>query len=229
MARILVVEDEPPLAELVSRHLASAGHEVEVVGDGRLALQTFEHRPADLVILDWMLPGLDGLEVCRRIRAQSIAPILMLTARAEELDRVLGLEVGADDYLTKPFGIQELLARARALLRRVELMRHESDTPAGGRTVVVGDLHIDVEGRTASLAGEPLSLTPKEFDLLNLLAGQPGRAYSREYILERIWGSEYIGFDRTVDTHVVRLRKKLGPLGERVATVWGIGYKWERD
>jgi len=226
VAHILVVEDETQLAGLIAEQLRSAGHTVSVAGDGLSALQILETRPADLVILDWMLPGLDGLEVCRRIRAHSITPILMLTARAEELDRVLGLEVGADDYLTKPFGMRELLARARALLRRVDLMRTESDRRDERESrLEAGLLRIDVGARTAVLRGQPLQLTPKEFDLLHLLAQHPGRAYSRDYLLQSIWGDEYIGFDRTVDTHVVRLRKKLGSEGPRIATVWGIGYK----
>ena len=232
MAHILIVEDEKQLAELVRDNLVAAGHSVVVAADGATALRLLETRPADLVILDWMLPGLDGLEVCRRIRARSITPILMLTARAEEVDRVLGLEVGADDYLTKPFSMRELLARARALLRRVELMTQQvqgAGEQTAGSDVVVGDLRIDVAGRAASISGTPLDLTPKEFDLLYLLARQPGRAYSREYLLQRIWGLEYEGFDRTVDTHVVRLRKKLGPFGDRVATVWGVGYKLRAD
>jgi DNA-binding response OmpR family regulator len=228
MAHILVIEDERQLAELISRQLTAAGHSVRVAEDGVTALEMLERSPADLVILDWMLPRLDGLEVCRRIRAHSITPILMLTARAEESDRVLGLEVGADDYLTKPFSMPELLARARALLRRVELMRRQTDGPAEG-AVIAGDLRIDLDGRVAAIGDETLDLTPKEFDLLTMMAGHPGRAYSREYLLQTIWGSEYIGFDRTVDSHVVRLRKKLGPLGDRVTTVWGIGYKWRTD
>jgi DNA-binding response OmpR family regulator len=233
VAHILIVEDEKELAELVRDHLVAAGHSVAVAGDGATALRLLETRPADLVILDWMLPGLDGLEVCRRIRARSMTPILMLTARAEEVDRVLGLEVGADDYLTKPFSMRELLARARALLRRVELMSQQ--TPGEGEqtlasaALVVGDLRIDVAGRTATLSGAPLELTPKEFDLLHLLARQPGRVYSREYLLQRIWGLDYGGVDRAVDAHVVRLRKKLGPFGERVVTVWGVGYKLRAD
>jgi DNA-binding response OmpR family regulator len=228
MTHILVVEDEKQLAALIRDEMMSAGYGVTVAGDGLSALQLLEARPADLVILDWMLPGIDGLEVCRRIRSRSITPILMLTARAEEVDRVLGLEVGADDYLTKPFSPRELLARARALLRRVDLMRRQAGD-GNRRRVRVGDLDIDPAGRTVAIAGAPLDLTPKEFDLLRMLAEQPGRAYSREYLLERIWGAEYVGFDRTVDTHVVRLRKKLGPLGERVATVWGVGYKLRND
>lgn len=232
MAHILVVEDEEQLAGLIRDRLLAEGYTVSVAGDGMTGLHMLETHPADLVILDWMLPGLDGLEVCRRIRARSITPILMLTARAEELDRVLGLEVGADDYLTKPFSMRELQARTRALLRRVDFMRQQSDgrTGAGARRILeVGDLRVDVEGHTARLGDEPIDLTPKEFDLLRLLAEQPGRAYSREYLLQRIWGDEYVGFDRTVDTHVVRLRKKLGAMGSRIATVWGVGYKLRAD
>jgi DNA-binding response OmpR family regulator len=229
VAHILIVEDEIEVAELVHNQLVMAGHSVAVAGEGATALRLLETRPADLVILDWMLPGLDGLEVCRRIRARSSMPILMLTARAEEVDRVLGLEVGADDYLTKPFSMRELLARVRALLRRGALMTQQ--TPEGGEqkaasaVLVLGDLRIDVAGRVASLSGTPLELTPKEFDLLHLLARQPGRVYSREYLLQRIWGLEYGGVNRMVDAHVGHLRKKLGPFGDRVTTVWGVGYK----
>jgi DNA-binding response OmpR family regulator len=233
MAQILLVEDEEQLATLIRDQLMSAGYSVTVEGDGLSALRLLETHHADLVILDWMLPGLDGLEVCRRIRARSITPILMLTARGEELDRVLGLEVGADDYLTKPFSMRELLARARALLRRVDLMKQPAYAGNGhGSTpdvLEVGELRIDVAGRTATIGEAQLDLTPKELDLLCMLAEQPGRAYSREYLLQRIWGDEYVGFDRTVDTHVVRLRKKLGDMGDRVATVWGVGYKLRVD
>src|SRR3989440_10697995 len=205
------------MAELVRDILVAAGYSVAVAGDGASALRLLETQPTDLVILDWMLPGLDGLEVCRRIRARSMTPILMLTARVEEVDRVLGLEVGADDYLTKPFSMRELLARARALLRRVALTSQQM--PGGGEqkaasaVLVVGDVRVDVAGHAASLSGTPLELTPKEFDLLHLLAQQPGRAYSREYLLQRLWGLDYYGTDRIVDAHVARLRKKLGPFG----------------
>jgi DNA-binding response OmpR family regulator len=230
VARILVVEDEPQLAELIRAHLTANGHSVLIAGDGLTALQKVDEQPFDLIILDWMLPGIDGLEVCRRIRARSITPILMLTARAEELDRVLGLEVGADDYLTKPFSVRELQARARALLRRVELMTQRDGNGAGRpKVIAVGELQIDVDGRTVALGDTPVELTPKEFDLLSMLAEQPGRAYSRDYLLQRIWGDEYVGFDRTVDTHVVRLRRKLGAFGDRIATVWGVGYKLRTD
>ena len=229
MTRILVVEDERELATLIRNQLVSAGYDVEVTGNGLDAVNLAGTVRPDLIILDWMLPGLDGLEVCRRIRATSITPILMLTARAQELDRVLGLEVGADDYLTKPFSMPELLARTRALLRRVEFMQRSVPSPITSseqnERIRLGELQRDLAGRTVEVAGEPVDLTPKEFELLALLAEQPGRAYSRQYLLQRVWGDEYIGFDRTVDTHVVRLRKKLGPVGERVATVWGVGYK----
>jgi len=233
MAHILVVEDEEQLAGLVRERLVAAGYSVAVAGDGPTALRMLESRPADLVILDWMMPGIDGLEVCRRIRARSITPVLMLTARAEEVDKVLGLEVGADDYLTKPFSMRELLARARALLRRVDLMTAGAH-PGGAAgsaedarpaVLEVGALCVDVAGRTASVEGRQIDLTPKEFELLHMLAAQPGRAYSREFLLQRIWGLEFDGFDRTVDTHIVRLRKKLGPFGDHIVTVWGVGYK----
>jgi DNA-binding response OmpR family regulator len=231
VTRILLVEDEEQLATLVRQHLMSAGYSVSVAGDGNQALDILAASQVDLVILDWMLPGIDGLEVCRRIRARSITPILMLTARGEELDRVLGLEVGADDYLTKPFSMRELLARARALLRRVDLMQRDASdhTSAPKPALEVGALRIDVAGRAVTVDGEPVDLTPKEFDLLRMLAEQPGRAYSRDYLLQRIWGDEYVGFDRTVDTHIVRLRRKLGRIGDRVATVWGVGYKLRTD
>ena len=225
MAHILLVEDEEQLGKLVREQFLGAGHSVTLVTDGPAALRVLETNAADLVILDWMLPGLDGLEVCRRIRARGITPILMLTARAEEVDRVLGLEVGADDYLTKPFGMRELLARARALLRRVSLMNERAGGEQAPAVLEVGELRVDVGGRAAWLGGVPLDLTPKEWDLLHVLAAHPGRAYSREYLLQCIWGVEYDGFDRTVDTHIVRLRRKLGPFGERVVTVWGVGYK----
>jgi DNA-binding response OmpR family regulator len=229
LAHVLLVEDEVQLSRLVRDQLVAAGYQVTAVHDGLQALKSLETRPADLVILDWMLPGIDGLEVCRRIRTKSITPILMLTARAEEIDRVLGLEVGADDYLAKPFSMRELLARTRALLRRVSLMSEHAAAASGDTVLELGDLRIDVGGRAAWIGEQALELTPKEFDLLHVLAAQAGRAYSREYLLQRIWGVEYDGFDRTVDTHVVRLRRKLGSMGDRLVTVWGVGYKLLRD
>ena len=223
MATVLIAEDERDLSNLLRRHLEDEGHRVLQAFDGQAALDGVERERPDLLILDWMLPRLDGLEVARRVRRQSAIPILMLTARSEEIDRVLGLEVGADDYLTKPFSVRELLARVRAIFRRIELLRA---APQEDRPAVQGELTVDPTSRTATVGERSLDLTPKEFDLLYLLAANPGRAFAREYLMERVWGYESGGFDRTVDTHVLRLRKKLGPLGDRIETVWGVGYKW---
>ena len=224
MATIVIAEDERDLNGLVRRHLEDEGHRVVQAYDGADAVASVQRERPDLLILDWMLPKLDGLEVCRRVRRESIVPILMLTARSEEIDRVLGLEVGADDYLTKPFGVRELLARVKAMLRRVELFREAArdDTPA---VLTAGALVIDLGQHTASVDGEAVDLTPKEFDLLALLVKNPGRAFARDYLLERVWGYEYGGFDRTVDTHVLRVRKKLGAFGDQLETVWGVGYR----
>jgi DNA-binding response OmpR family regulator len=229
MAAIVVAEDERDLNNLLRRHLEDEGHQVIQVFDGPSAVTAVQQGRPDLLILDWMLPQLDGLEVCRRVRRESIVPILMLTARSEEIDRVLGLEVGADDYLTKPFGIRELLARVRAILRRVELLREAPQPESAPSAVIVGPLRVDPSERTVTVEGHPVELTPKEFDLLALLVQHPGRAFSRDYLIERVWEYDAAGSDRTVDTHVLRLRKKLGPMGERIETVWGIGYRFARS
>lgn len=229
MAAILVVEDERDLNALVRQHLEDEGHRVIQAFDGPTALLLAGGERPDLVILDWMLPQLDGLEVCRRLRRRSIVPILMLTARVEEVDRVLGLEVGADDYLGKPFGIRELLARVRALLRRVELMR-DAGSESASPLLIDGPLRIDVGEHVASVDGRSMDLTPKEFDLLTLLVRNAGQAFARDFLLEKVWGLDYAGIDtRTVDTHVLRLRRKLGPLDDRIETVWGIGYRFARS
>ena len=229
MASILVVEDERELNALIRRHLEDEGHSVAQAFDGPSALAAAQHDHPDLVILDWMLPRLDGMEVCRRLRRESIVPILMLTARADEVDRVLGLEVGADDYLTKPFSIRELLARVRAIFRRIELQGQAGSSEASQALLQDGPLRVDVGEHTASVDGRTVELTPKEFDLLALLVRNPGRAFARDYLLEKVWGYDYGGLDtRTVDTHVLRLRKKLGPVGDRIETVWGVGYRFAR-
>jgi len=229
MAKILIAEDERDLNQLIRQHLQDEGHNVLQAYDGQRAVQIALQEYPDLVILDWMLPGLDGLEVCRRLRRESVVPVLMLTARAEEIDRVLGLEVGADDYLTKPFSLRELLARVRALLRRVELdqaFRRDSEDRS---LLQAGPLQIDRVAHATHLDGSPVELTPKEFDLLEMLVRHPGRAFAREYLMEKIWGYEALGSDRTVDTHILRLRKKLGPLGDRIETVWGLGYRFAKE
>lgn len=235
VATILVVEDEVAMCNLIRTHLEAEGHSVIQAFDGHAALAAVPAHNPHLVILDWMLPGLDGLTVCRQIRNTHLMPIFMLTARAEEVDRVLGLEVGADDYLTKPYSIRELMARVRALLRRVELdsrvvppappppVKASTDAPA---SLVFGPLTIKAADRVVLLSGSELDLTPKEYDLLEMLTANPGRTFSREYLLRHIWGYEYNGFDRTVDAHMTRLRKKLGDAGEKIGTVWGVGYRF---
>ncbi|HKS69320.1 MAG TPA: response regulator transcription factor [Ktedonobacterales bacterium] len=246
MAAILVVEDEIDLNNLLKTHLEGEGHSVYQAFNGPAALALADAHTPDLVILDWMLPGMDGLAVCRQLRQAHLMPVIMLTARDEEIDRVLGLEVGADDYVTKPFSMRELLARVRAMLRRVALDAqpgapaalagssspdaadpHPDDgMPPAPEPIVRGPLRVDLANHLVTLDGQELDLTPKEYDLLALLAGHPGRAFSREFLVERLWGYTYDGYDRTVDTHIVRLRKKLGPLGERIVTVWGVGYRF---
>lgn len=275
MAAILVVEDEVDLCNLIRTKLEAEGHSVFQAFDGPAALRMVEVYRPHLVILDWMLPGLDGLAVCRQLRQNYLMPIIMLTARTEEIDRVLGLEVGADDYISKPFSIRELLARVRAVLRRVELdsrssslvanvtnegaqfiapsqdvsppypggakelihaklraatddvsVGEQSSLPAISTPLVRGPLSIYELERVVTLDGVELDLTPKEYELLLLLASHPGRAFSREFLLQHLWGYDYDGFDRTVDTHMTRLRKKLGTVGEKIVTVWGVGYRF---
>lgn len=239
MARILVVEDEIDICNLLRSELEAVGHTVFQSFDGYTALEAVETFAPQLILLDWMLPGLDGLTVCRRIRQNHLVPIIMLTARDEEIDRILGLEVGADDYISKPFSIREVLARVRAVLRRVELDTHlpaslllpnnqssvSTETPAE-QVLVRGPLLIKSTERVVLLNNVEMDLTPKEYEMLLLFASHPGRAFSREFLLQTIWGYDYDGFDRTVDTHMTRLRKKLGPLGEKIVTVWGVGYRF---
>jgi DNA-binding response OmpR family regulator len=235
MARVLVVEDEVDLSNLIRSHLESEGHAVAQAFDGPSALVAVTREDPDLIILDWMLPGLDGLAVCRRIRQEHLMPIIMLTARGEEVDRVLGLEVGADDYVVKPFSIRELMARVRAMLRRVDLDSHIANQPAAPSSkglppapaaLVAGPLTIDPATHVSSLDGVDLELTPKEYDLLLLFVSHPGRAFSRDFLLDRLWGGDYEGFDRVVDTHVARLRKKLGTLGDSIVPIRGVGYRF---
>ena len=247
MPKILVVEDETDVNNLIKTQFEREGYEVSQAFDGPGALQQVERHQPDLVILDWMLPGMDGLSVCREIRRTHLMPIIMLTARGEEIDRVVGLEVGADDYVVKPFGVRELLARVRALLRRVALDTSEpgpssvagtehagsmgpTSTSAGGPSegvLVHGPLRIDLTGRTVYIDGQPVDLTRREFDLLALFVSNPGRAFSRAYLVERLWSDEFEVFDRAVDSHILRLRKKLGNVGSQIVTVWGIGYRFQ--
>jgi len=227
--KILVVDDEPALRETVSYNLERQGYAVLAAGDGREAIALARQEHPDLIILDLMLPGMDGLEVCRVLRQESNVPILMLTARAEEVDRVVGLEIGADDYLTKPFAMRELLARVKALLRRVRLLREEAaaaDTPDAALTV--GDLAVRPAERTASVRGRPLTLKPREYDLLEYLVRHRRLALSRDQLLQEVWGWDYAGGSRTVDVHVRWLREKIedDPAHPRyIVTVRGVGYR----
>jgi DNA-binding response OmpR family regulator len=236
MARILVVEDEPDLNDLITQLLRQEGHEVFQALDGEQGLNAVEAVQPDLIILDWMLPKLDGLVVCRRIRERHITPIIMLTAKGEEADMILGLEVGADDYVTKPFRNRELLARIRSILRRQDLNREAvsvqasvDEQPEEVGDLTAGPIRINADQRAAYLHDDEIELTPKEFDLLILFVQNPGRAFSRDYLLERVWGDDVFVTDRTVDTHVQRLRKKLGDESDMIRTVWGVGYKLQRD
>lgn len=230
MATVLVVEDADELAELLVRELSGDGHDVRRAEDGERALTLYDRARPDVVILDWMLPRMDGIAVLRQLRRRGHTPVLMLTARGEEVDRVLGLEVGADDYLTKPFGIRELLARVRALLRREETLRQAllADRESAGSAIAYGKLRLDPDAHQVTLAGEPVDLTPTEFDLLQLLMRSPGRTFSRAYLLETVWAENLLGGDRAVDNAVLRLRKKLGPLKDRIETVWSVGYRLKR-
>jgi two-component system, OmpR family, response regulator RegX3 len=221
--RILLVEDESAIAEAVAYALRDAGFEVDAVGDGGEALEASRRGTYDLMILDLLLPGLPGLDVCRTVRAESDLPILVLTAREGELDRVLGLETGADDYVTKPFSMAELTSRVRALLRRRALDRSRS---AGIRTV--GALRLDVNRHAATIDERPLQLTPSEYRLLTLLASEPGRVFTREVLVRHLWQSDFLGDRRAIDVHISNLRRKLEPNPReplRLVTVRGAGYK----
>ncbi|MEO3786258.1 response regulator transcription factor [Actinocorallia sp. B10E7] len=223
--RILVVDDDPTVAEVVARYLLRDGHEVECVPDGRTALDRALDAPPDLVVLDLMLPGIDGLEVCRRLRERSPVPVVMLTALGEESDRLTGLELGADDYVVKPFSPRELALRVRSVLRRAQgggLLSSEQGVLRDDGLVV------DVSAHEASLRGETLALTAREFDLLAFLLRHPRQAFTREQLLEHVWGWTF-GDSSTVTVHVRRLREKIevDPTNPaRIQTVWGVGYRY---
>jgi DNA-binding response OmpR family regulator len=233
MPRVLVVDDEPSLSQTVSYTLRREGFDVATAGDGRAALDAAQSQPPDLIVLDLSLPGIDGLEVCRRIRRTSAVPILMLTARGEEVDRIVGLEVGADDYLAKPFSMRELVARIRALLRRRELLVEELSGNAKKQSVVLtgaGDLTIDVTGHHVTRRGEPVLLTPKEFALLETLVRHHGQVLSPGQLLQLIWGYTD-GDTRTVAVHIRTLRAKIEDDASDprlIETVRGLGYRFLR-
>ena len=226
-ARVLIIEDDPNVAEVVGRYLTREGYEVEIATDGAAGLDRALSDPPELVVLDLMLPNLGGLEVCRRIRAAAPVPVIILTALGEETDRIVGLELGADDYMAKPFSPRELTARVKAVLRRATgPLAPSAPTPAVLRS---GELEVDVTAHEARLGGALVALTAKEFDLLTYLMEHPRRAFRREELLERVWGFSY-GDTSTVTVHIRRLREKIeaDPSAPRyVCTVWGVGYRFE--
>ncbi len=226
--RIVIVEDDPQCSKLVSTKLEAEGFEVEVAETGEEGLDIVESNMPDLLLLDLILPGIDGLEVCRRIRRKYDLPIIMLTAKDDEIDAVIGLEVGADDYITKPFSTRELVARVRAMLRRVKINREHTEPL---EHLSFTDLEIDIPKRQVRVQGEQVHLTPKEFGLLVYLASKPNVVFEREEIIRDIWGRADGGGDlRTVDTHIKRLRRKIEEgraVPWSIATVWGVGYKFQ--
>jgi DNA-binding response OmpR family regulator len=232
---ILVVEDELSLLETLAYNLKRQGYEVETASDGNVALESARKLHPDLIVLDVMLPGIDGFEICRILRQEMTTPVLMLTARDDEIDRVVGLEVGADDYMTKPFSMRELMARVKAMLRRVRLIRQEMNNQAApaeplSQVLAFDNLSIDLNRREVLLSNQALAFKPKEFELLTFLAQHRGQVLSREFILERVWGWDYIGDSRTVDVHVRWLREKIEndpAVPHRIITVRGAGYRFE--
>ena len=232
MEKILLIEDDPHIGELVSIHLKDLNCEVEISVDGREGYEKASSGNYDLIVLDIMLPGMNGLEVCRQLRADKVnTHILMLTARSEEIDKVIGLEIGADDYLTKPFSIREFIARVKAILRRVNTTNTEKSS-APNNTISVEKLSIDLEKRKVHFNNNKLELTPKEFDLLVLMISNPGRVYSRTDLLDQIWGYNFNGYEHTVNSHINRLRSKIEPdinKPKYILTSWGVGYKFNDE
>jgi len=226
---VLVVEDDKDIAHLLDLHLRDEGYSVTVVSDGKTGLAQALSKPYDIVILDLILPGMDGLEVCRGIRnRKDYTPILMLTAKSTDVDRIVGLEMGADDYLTKPFNVRELLARVKALFRRVEALRAK-DPAVPLKEIESGDLVIDPEKRKVTVRGNPVHLTAREFELLQEFARHPGRVYTRGQLLDKVWGYSYQGYEHTVNSHINRLREKIekNPAKPRyILTVRGVGYRF---
>ena len=232
MEKVLLIEDDPHIGELVSIHLKDLDCEIEVSTDGREGYQKASKGNYSLIILDIMLPGMDGLEVCRQLRADKVnTHILMLTAKSEEIDKVLGLETGADDYLTKPFSIREFIARVKAILRRIKTLNTIPENK-GTENLNIEKLAIDLVKRKVILNETKLDLTPKEFDLLVLLATKPGRVYSRIDLLDKIWGYNFNGYEHTVNSHINRLRAKIEPdinHPKYILTSWGVGYKFNDE
>lgn len=231
MNTILLIEDARDLSDVIRRELEQANYKVLQAFDGNSGIQMVQHYNPDFIILDWMLPGKDGLAVLRALGEDRLTPVLMLTARSDETDRVIGLEMGADDYLTKPFSMRELLARINAMLRRSQRFQEylQKDKMPGQKNITWGAIFINPTEFRAEKDGEDLGLTRTEFDLLYLFITNPKRVFSRSYLLETVWGENYIEGDRSVDNAILRLRKKLGSDGDFIETVWGMGYKFSGE
>lgn len=233
MKKVLVIEDDPDIIELISLHLRDLDCEVSQEMNGNQGFENANSNTYNLIVLDLMLPGMDGIAICQKLRAlENTTPILMLTAKAEEFDKVLGLESGADDYLTKPFGIREFIARVKAILRRQEIQKTKTEVASAKTEIQQGDLLIDLTKRKVTRNRERIDLTPKEFDLLCLMAENPGRSFDRDQLLSSVWGYEFSGYEHTVNSHINRLRSKIetdlsNP--KYILTTWGIGYRFNDE
>lgn len=226
--KILIVDDDNNIAELISLYLTKECYDTKIVNDGEQALIAFEHYKPNMLLLDLMLPGIDGYQVCREIRAKSDVPIIMLSAKGEVFDKVLGLELGADDYILKPFDSKELVARVKAVLRRFQPAKPEAYASVDIKCVEYPGLIVNLSNYSVTYDGLQIDMPPKELELLYFLASSPNQVFTREQLLDNIWGYEYVGDTRTVDVHVKRLREKIKDKPTwRIATVWGIGYKFE--
>ena len=226
--KILIVDDDNNIAELISLYLTKECYDTKIVNDGEQALIAFEHYKPNMLLLDLMLPGIDGYQVCREIRAKSDVPIIMLSAKGETFDKVLGLELGADDYILKPFDSKELVARVKAVLRRFQPAKPEAYASVDIKCVEYPGLIVNLSNYSVTYDGQQIDMPPKELELLYFLASSPNQVFTREQLLDNIWGYEYVGDTRTVDVHVKRLREKIKDKPTwRIATVWGIGYKFE--
>lgn len=226
--KILIVDDDNNIAELISLYLTKECYDTKIVNDGEQALIAFEHYKPNMLLLDLMLPGIDGYQVCREIRAKSDLPIIMLSAKGEVFDKVLGLELGADDYILKPFDSKELVARVKAVLRRFQPAKPEAYASVDIKCVEYPGLIVNLSNYSVTYDGQQIDMPPKELELLYFLASSPNQVFTREQLLDNIWGYEYVGDTRTVDVHVKRLREKIKDKPTwRIATVWGIGYKFE--
>lgn len=229
MSKILIIEDDRDIADLIAIHMNDNGHEAHKVHDGREGLIRSMETEYDLIILDLKLPGMDGLEICKKLRQEKIeTPIIMLTSKSEEIDKVLGLEIGADDYMTKPFSIRELVARVKSVLRRGK--RESKETSATDRVLECENFYVDISKRIVRAYNKQVELSPKEFDMLVLLASNPGKTYSRLDLLNQVWGVDFEGFEHTVNSHINRLRSKIEKNmnePEFILTTWGVGYKFK--